>query len=104
MNGMCMRSIGTAASNSCPRYAAGAAAALVAAAVAVASGVGLGEGRADDSTTTASPLPPAQPAPTPLPPTDATPTVGATWLNAADTGALGAIVVNDTGRTVYVFG
>jgi predicted lipoprotein with Yx(FWY)xxD motif len=100
---MRMRSIGTAGSNACPRYTAAAVAALVAAAVAVATGLGPGEGRADDSTTTA-PLPPAQPAPTPLPTIDAAPTVGATWLNSADTGALGAIVVNDTGRTVYVFG
>jgi predicted lipoprotein with Yx(FWY)xxD motif len=64
-------------------------------ALTVATGAGMAVAHADD--------PPTRPAPNPLPVSDAVDPVGATWLKSADSGSLGAILVNDTGRTVYTF-
>jgi predicted lipoprotein with Yx(FWY)xxD motif len=97
-----MRSRG-AVSTAARRYATGVAAMILVSALNGAAGVGMGVAHADDPPGTASPLPPAQPAPSPLPVSDGRPVVGTTWLKSADMGALGSILVNDTGRTVYTF-
>ncbi|WP_141564318.1 COG4315 family predicted lipoprotein [Mycolicibacterium palauense] len=52
---------------------------------------------------TSSGAPSEEPAPTPLPTDDSVVPVGETWLNTAEVGDLGSIVVDDTGRVLYMF-
>lgn len=54
--------------------------------------------------TVASPRTEPVNAPVVPPQTDETPATGSSWLELADRGDLGTIVVDGTGRTVYAFG